>query len=123
MALSRKNALFAGSDEGGENWAAMASLIETCKLNAVNPQNYLANLLTRLVTRSARFDRNTRTTPENGCSPSASAASAASPCAPLRKSTGRVATRTRTPLGIEITSPTPGSRAAPRPAISCRSRS
>jgi transposase len=30
VALSRKNSLFAGSDEGGENWASMASLIETC---------------------------------------------------------------------------------------------
>ena len=33
VALSRKNSLFAGSDEGGENWACLASLIETCKLN------------------------------------------------------------------------------------------
>jgi hypothetical protein len=49
VALSRKNSLFAGSDEGGENWACMASLIETCKLNAVNPQTYLTDLLTRLV--------------------------------------------------------------------------
>jgi transposase len=49
VALSRKNALFAGSDEGGANWAAIASLIETCKLNAVEPQHYLADLLTRLV--------------------------------------------------------------------------
>jgi len=49
VALSRKNALFAGSDEGGENWAAIASLIETCKLNAVNPQTHLTDLLTRLV--------------------------------------------------------------------------
>jgi transposase len=49
VALSRKNALFAGSDEGAENWAAVASLIETCKLNAVDPQRYLADLLTRLV--------------------------------------------------------------------------
>ena len=49
VALSRKNALFAGSDEGGENWAAIASLIETCKLNRVNPQTYLTDLLTRLV--------------------------------------------------------------------------
>jgi hypothetical protein len=31
IALSRKNALFAGSDEGAENWAMLASLIETCK--------------------------------------------------------------------------------------------
>ena len=49
IALSRKNALFAGSDEGGENWAAVASLIETCKLNGVDPQRYLTRLLTRLV--------------------------------------------------------------------------
>ncbi len=49
MALSRKNALFAGSDEGAENWAAVASLVETCKLNAVDPQRYLSELLTRLV--------------------------------------------------------------------------
>ena len=32
VSLSRKNSLFAGSDEGGENWACLASLIETCKL-------------------------------------------------------------------------------------------
>lgn len=49
VALSRKNALFAGSDEGAGNWAAIASLIETCKLNAVDPQRYLTDLLTRLV--------------------------------------------------------------------------
>lgn len=47
--LSRKNALFAGSDEGGEHWAAVASLVETCKLNGVDPQRYLADLLARLV--------------------------------------------------------------------------
>jgi transposase len=49
VALSRKNALFAGSDEGGENWAALASLIETCKLNGIDPQAYFTDLLTRLV--------------------------------------------------------------------------
>ena len=45
----RKNSLFAGSDEGGENWACLASLVETCKLNQVNPQAYFTDLLTRLV--------------------------------------------------------------------------
>jgi transposase len=35
IALSRKNALFAGSDEGAQNWAMLASLIETCKLHDV----------------------------------------------------------------------------------------
>jgi transposase len=49
VALSRKNALFAGSDEGGANWAAIASLIETCKLNGVDPQAYFTDLLTRLI--------------------------------------------------------------------------
>jgi transposase len=49
VALGRKNALFASSDEGAENWAAVASLIETAKLNGVDPQRYLTDLLTRLV--------------------------------------------------------------------------
>ena len=37
------------SDDGGRRWADLASLIETCKLNGVNPQVYLTDLLTRLV--------------------------------------------------------------------------
>ena len=49
MALNRKNALFAGSDGGGQHWAVLASLVETCKLNSVEPQAYLADVLTRLV--------------------------------------------------------------------------
>ena len=49
VALSRKNALFAGSDEGGASWAAIASLVETCKMNGIEPQRYLADTLTRLV--------------------------------------------------------------------------
>jgi transposase len=49
VALNRKNALFAGSDEGAENWAMLASLIETCKLHGINPQAYLTDVLTKLV--------------------------------------------------------------------------
>ena len=49
IALTRKNALFAGCDQGATNWAAVASLIETCKLNGVNPQTYFTDLITRLV--------------------------------------------------------------------------
>jgi transposase len=49
IALNRKNALFAGHDQGAENWAAMASLIETCKLHGVDPQAYFADVLSRLV--------------------------------------------------------------------------
>jgi transposase len=51
ISLNRKNALFAGSDQGGVHWGVIASLIETCKLNAVDPQAYLADVLSRLVNR------------------------------------------------------------------------
>jgi transposase len=49
IALNRKNALFAGHDLGAENWAVLASLIETCKLHGVNPEVWLTDVLTRLV--------------------------------------------------------------------------
>jgi hypothetical protein len=49
MALTRKNALFAGSDGGAESWAVVASLIETCKLNDVDPYAYLAGALKKIV--------------------------------------------------------------------------
>ena len=48
LALNRKNALFAGSDEGGDNWAVIATLIECCKLNAINPHEWLTEALTKL---------------------------------------------------------------------------
>ncbi len=40
IALNRKNALFASHDAGAENWATIASLVETCKLNAIDPLAY-----------------------------------------------------------------------------------
>ncbi|NLF29300.1 MAG: IS66 family transposase [Planctomycetes bacterium] len=49
LTLNRKNALFAGSDGGAEHWATLASLIETCKLNDVDPYAYLADAITRIV--------------------------------------------------------------------------
>lgn len=49
QALTRKNALFAGHDDGAENWAIVASLIETCKLNGIDPYAYVADVLVRLV--------------------------------------------------------------------------
>jgi transposase len=48
LALNRKNALFAGSDRGGDNWAVVATLIECCKLNAINPHIWLSETLTSL---------------------------------------------------------------------------
>ena len=39
----------AASDGGAEHWAVIASLIETCKLLAVEPHGYLADVITRIV--------------------------------------------------------------------------
>jgi len=47
-AMNRRNALFAGHDEGGRSWARFASLIGTCKINGVEPYGYLVDLFTRL---------------------------------------------------------------------------
>jgi len=41
IALNRKNVLFAGHDEGGRTWGRIASLIETAKVNGVEPFAYL----------------------------------------------------------------------------------
>jgi transposase len=49
LALNRKNALFAGSDGGAEHWAVLATLIETAKLNAIDPEAYLTDVITRIV--------------------------------------------------------------------------
>ena len=46
--LGRKNWLFAGSHDGGERAAAMYTLLETAKLNGIDPEAYLRNVLTRI---------------------------------------------------------------------------
>ena len=48
IAVGRKNWLFAGADCGGERAAAMYSLLETAKLNDLNPQAWLADVLDRI---------------------------------------------------------------------------
>jgi hypothetical protein len=47
-ALGRKAWLFAGSDQGGERAAAIYSLIQTAKLNGVDPRAWLADVLARI---------------------------------------------------------------------------
>jgi transposase len=54
VAIGRKNYLFVGSDGGGRRAAAMYSLIETAKLNGINPQLYLADVLARIADHPAR---------------------------------------------------------------------
>jgi transposase len=46
--LGRKAWLFAGSDQGGERAAAMYSLIQTAKLNGVDPRAWLADVPARI---------------------------------------------------------------------------
>ena len=41
LTLNRKNALFAGHDEGARAWARIASLVDTAKMNGVIPHAYL----------------------------------------------------------------------------------
>ena len=44
--------LFAGHQLGAENWAAIASLVETCKMLGINPYAYIADVLARIITRA-----------------------------------------------------------------------
>jgi transposase len=48
LALGRKNYLFAGSDQGGERAAAVYTLIETAKLNGLDPEAYLRDIIGRI---------------------------------------------------------------------------
>ena len=48
IALGRKSWLFAGSDRGGERAAVMLTLMQTAKLNQVDPQAWLDDVLARI---------------------------------------------------------------------------
>lgn len=54
VALGRKNWLFAGSDQGGHRAANIYSLVETAKLNGVDPQAWLADTIARIADHPAR---------------------------------------------------------------------
>lgn len=54
IALGRKSWLFAGSDRGGERAAVMYSLIVTAKMNDIDPQAWLADVLARIADHPAR---------------------------------------------------------------------
>ena len=49
IALTRKNALFAGHEVGAEHWALLASLIANCKMCDVDPVSYLSDTLRALL--------------------------------------------------------------------------
>ena len=56
--ITRKNSLFAGSDGGGRTWATIATLLQTCKMNAVDPVAWLTQTLERIANQlpSAKLD-------------------------------------------------------------------
>jgi transposase len=54
IAVGRRNWTFAGSDRGGERAAAIYTLVETAKLNGVDPQAWLADVLARLPDHPAK---------------------------------------------------------------------
>lgn len=49
LPCNAKNALFAGHDAGAQNWAMIASPIETCKLNGIEPHAHLSGVLPTIV--------------------------------------------------------------------------
>jgi transposase len=66
IAMGRKNWNFAGSDSGGQRAAAIYTLIETCKLNDIDPRAWLADVLARIADHPAR--RIAELLPWNWCS-------------------------------------------------------
>lgn len=48
VALLRKNALFVGHDEGGQNLAILLTIVSTCVLHGVEPRRYLADVIVRV---------------------------------------------------------------------------
>ena len=54
IAVGRRNWTFAGSDSGGRRAAALYTLIETCKMNGIDPRAWLADVLERLPGHSAQ---------------------------------------------------------------------
>ncbi|MFK4532123.1 hypothetical protein ABIA00_000306 [Bradyrhizobium ottawaense] len=53
LTLGRRNWTFLGSDSGGERAAVFYTLIQTCKLNGINPEAYLADLIGRVSDHAA----------------------------------------------------------------------
>ena len=53
IALGRKSWLFCGSDRGGQRAASMYSLIVTAKMNGVDPQAWLSDVLSRIASHPA----------------------------------------------------------------------
>ena len=56
QAITRKNSLFAGSVGGGRTWAAVATMLQTCKMNDVDPYAWMKQTLERIANRWPNSD-------------------------------------------------------------------
>jgi transposase len=60
VTITRKNSLFAGNDAGGRHWAIIATLVQSAKLNGVEPLAWLTDVLERIVSgRTKRHELET----------------------------------------------------------------
>ena len=57
ISIGKKNSLFCGNEGGGETWAILASLLNTCKLHGVDPEIYLTDVLERMVSGATKNNR------------------------------------------------------------------
>ena len=51
QAITRKNSLFAGSTGGGQTWASIATMLQTCKMNGIDPYAWAKLTLERIANR------------------------------------------------------------------------
>ena len=65
VATTRKNALFAGADSGARSWAIFTSLIQSAKMNGLNPFEYLKDVLERVVSGDIKAHQLGRLLPWN----------------------------------------------------------
>ena len=57
IAIGKKNSLFSGDEGRGETWAILCSLLNTARLNGVDPEAYLVDVLERMVSGRTTNDR------------------------------------------------------------------
>ena len=69
IGLGRRNSLFTGSEGGAESWAILASLLNTAKLNGLDPQTYLCDVLERIVSGRTKNHQLHELLPGNGRRP------------------------------------------------------
>ncbi len=57
IAIGKKNSLFSGDEGGGATWAILSSLLNTAKLNGLDPEVYLVDVLERMVSGATKANQ------------------------------------------------------------------